>query len=290
MQKVEVRPLSGTIGAEIRGMDISTALDAAMVEFIRRQLLEYHLLFFPRQQLTTDQQIAFGRYFGELEDHYPSFTAQRAGRLEITSFDGSTNNGRARIWHTDATISATPPTAGILLMRESPCRGGDTMWADLTAAYESLSPTMRAMLDQLTAVHDVLADNQRPRAQSDSKSSMKLDYSNVSKARHPVVRVHPETGRKCLFINPFFTSHIDGLRPCESSALLQYLFSVIQQPEFICRWRWEQGDVAFWDNRCTMHAAVDDYGTAPRLAERVCIKGDAPFGPSDQRLAAVLVL
>ena len=153
------------------------------------------------------------------------------------------------------------------------------MWADLTAAYESLSETMRGILDELTAVHDVLADGQRSRAECDSKASMKLDYSNVSRARHPVVRVHPETGRKCLFINPFFTSHIDGLNSGESAALLQYLFSVIQRPEFICRRRWEKGDVAFWDNRCTMHAAVDDYGAAPRLAERVCIKGDVPFGP-----------
>jgi len=277
---IKIRPLSGTIGAEILGLDISRAPSLPTTEFIRRQLLEYHLLFFPRQNLTTEQQIDFGRCFGELEDHYPSFTARQEGRPEITCFDGSKNNGRARIWHTDATISHAPPMGGILLMREKPDRGGDTMWSDLTAAYESLSPMMQGIVDSMIAVHDVLADGPSSRADDDSKARMKLDYSDVSSARHPLVRVHPETGRKCLFINPFFTSRIDGLDPGESAALLEYLFSVIQRPEFICRWRWEQGDVAFWDNRCTMHAAVDDYGTAARIAERVCIRGDVPFGPS----------
>ena len=128
---------------------------------------------------------------------------------------------------------------------------------------------MQMMLDGLTAVHDVLA------AQLGGRSEVRMDpdYSNVSRAEHPVVRIHPETGEKCLFINPFFTSHIKELSPGESGAILGYLFSVIERPEFVCRWRWQKGDVAFWDNRCTMHAAVDDYGAAPRLAERVCIKG-----------------
>ena len=268
MRDVEVKPLSGTIGAEIRGLDISLDQSSETIDFIRRQLLEFHVIFFPQQRITTEEQIAFGRCFGELADHYPSITARDEARPEITYFDGSKSNGRARIWHTDATVSAAPPMGGILLMKETPKRGGDTMWADLTAAYESLSPLMQATLDEMTAVHDVHAE----------RHGLNLDYSNVSRAEHPVVRIHPETGRKCLFINPFFTSHIKGLSAGESEALLQYLFSVIERPEFVCRWRWGKGDVAFWDNRCTMHAAVDDYGAAPRLAERVCIRGEVPFG------------
>jgi taurine dioxygenase len=268
MRDVEVKPLSGTIGAEIRGLDISLDQSSETIDFIRRQLLEFHVIFFPQQRITTEEQIAFGRCFGELEDHYPSITARDEARPEITYFDGSKSNGRARIWHTDATVSAAPPMGGILLMKETPKRGGDTMWADLTAAYESLSPLMQATLDEMTAVHDVHA----------KRHGLNLDYSNVSRAEHPVVRIHPETGRKCLFINPFFTSHIKGLSAGESEALLQYLFSVIERPEFVCRWRWGKGDVAFRDNRCTMHAAVDDYGAAPRLAERVCIRGEVPFG------------
>jgi taurine dioxygenase len=276
MEDVRVRPLSGSIGAEIVGLNISKALEPKAVDFIRRQLLEFHLLFFRGQSLSTDEQIAFGRCFGELEDHYPSFTARRDDRPEITFFDGSKANGRARIWHTDATVSSAPPMGGILLMKEAPARGGDTMWADLTAAYESLSPMLQAILECMTAVHNAQAA--RHAAETDSGAPMTLDYSNVSHAEHPVVRVHPETGRKCLFINPFFTSHIKELKPGESRALLEHLFSVIQQPQFICRWRWQTGDLAFWDNRCTMHAAVDDYGTAPRLAERICIRGDVPVG------------
>jgi taurine dioxygenase len=270
LHDAQIRPLSGTIGAEIRGLDLSKPLSPETVDFIRGQLLEFHLLVFPRQSITTEEQILFGRSFGELEDHYPSFTAQFEGRPEITYFDGATKNGRARIWHTDATVSATPPMAGILLMKETPERGGDTMWADLTAVYDALSPSMQAMLDGMNAVHDVLAANHGRR--------MDLDYSSVSTATHPVVRVHPETGRKCLFVNPFFTSHIVELNPGESRAVLDYLFSLIQEPQFVCRWRWEKGDVAFWDNRCTMHMAVDDYGSARRLAERICIKGDVPRG------------
>jgi taurine dioxygenase len=280
MDDVHVRPLSGTIGAEIHGVEIASVQPGEMVDFIRTALVEYHVLFFPSQPLLSiERHIEFGRCFGPLETEFPSFTSRIESHPEIVFLDADRPNGRASRWHTDVSVSSTPPMGCVMQVKDLPDRGGDTMWADLCAAYDALSPAMQEFLERLTAVHDMLSDEYRERHGGvDLRRLKELDYSRVSRAEHPVVRVHPESKRKCLFVNPLFTSHIVGLRPAENTLLLNYLYSHIERPEFVCRRHWSKGDVAFWDNRCTVHRAVDDYGKGSRLVHRVSIKGDAPFG------------
>jgi taurine dioxygenase len=279
-RNIQIRPLGGTIGAEVHGVDISTALSDEIVDLIREALLEHMVIFLPNQPpISMERHVGFGRRFGALETEYPSLATKQEGHPEIVVFDGSVPGGRASIWHTDATVSKTPPMGGIIYMKEVPDRGGDTMWADLCAAYDTLSPMLQEFLETKTAVHDMFSKeySERPGA-SNFRNRKDIDFSLMPKAEHPLVRVHPESKRKCLFVNPFFTSHIMGLHSAESASLLNFLYAHMQKPEFVVRRHWSKGDVGFWDNRCTMHSAVDDYGKGTRLAHRVCIKGDVPFG------------
>ena len=275
---LDLIPLSGTIGAKVRGCDIAAGIDDLRAAQIRAALLDYKVLVFTDQSaLSTEAQIAFARRFGEIETEFPSFATKSVP--EITVFDGRVPSGRASDWHIDLSVAARPTAFGILCMKRIPERGGDTMWADLEAAYASLSPAMQGMLDGMVAVHDMFTSEyaQRPGA-TVVHGRTDVDFSRVPRARHPVVRVHPETGRKCLFINPFFTSHIEGFSAAESACLLNFLYAHMEQPVFGLRWHWSVGEVAMWDNRCTMHTAVDDYGTSDRFAQRVCVRGDVPFG------------
>lgn len=275
-----IKPLSGTIGAEIHGIEIAKPISSEAIDCIRKAVLEYHVVFFPHQSpISPERHIEFGRCFGQLQLNYQSFSSRLEGHPEIVLFDGSKPNGRAGLWHTDITLAAKPPMGCIMYMKELPERGGDTMWADLCAAHDALSPKMQEILAGMTAVHDMFSVEYRTRPGGfDPRDVKEIDYSKVSKAEHPVVRVHPESGRRCLFINPLFTSHIVGLATEESHLLLSYLFTHMQQSEFICRRHWSKGDVAFWDNRCTMHRGVNDFGEGRRVVHRVCIEGDAPLG------------
>jgi taurine dioxygenase len=283
MKHVQIKPLSGSIGAEIFGIDVTQELEPQAVEFIWNRLVEFHVIFFPRQPtMTPEQQLRFGRYFGPLHTDFPSFAARRAGSSEIIVFDGDKPGGRAAGWHTDATVSAAPPKACILAMKRTPEKGGDTMWTDTIAAYESLSPAFQRVLEGMTVVHDMFSDSylSRPGEKLDYNRYTEIDVSKVGRAEHPLVTVIPETGKKCLFVNPLFTSHIKGLNESESGLILDFLFQRMVRPDFVCRRHWEVGDIAFWDNRCTMHAVVNDFGSFKRLAERVSIQGDVPMGVS----------
>ena len=278
MTSLDLRPLSGTFGARVRGCDLARGVDDALAAAIRQAVLDHKVLVFTEQSpLSTEAQVAFARRFGDIETEFPSFAAKTAP--EVTVFDARVPSGRASIWHTDLSVSERPTAFGILCMKRTPARGGDTLWADLEAAYDDLSPGMRRILEDLSAIHDMHAPEyaQRPGALvvGDRRD---IDFSRVPRARHPVVRVHPETGRRCLFVNPFFTSHIEGLSSDESACLLNFLYARMQRPEIGLRWHWTEGDVAMWDNRSTMHAAVDDYGAGERFAQRVCVRGDVPFG------------
>ncbi|WP_047258478.1 TauD/TfdA dioxygenase family protein [Chromobacterium subtsugae] len=286
MATLEIRPLSGTIGAEVRGCDVSLMPSPELAGEIRRALLQYKVLLFRGQPaLSMARQIAFAQAFGEIETEFPSFAPKLAENPEITLFDSRNGSGRAEMWHTDLTVSETPTAFGVLCVKERPARGGDTMWADSEAAYASLSPGMRAFLEGQRAVHDMYSPEYAARPGGNKRTD--LDMSRISRAEHPLVRVHPETGRKCLFVNPFFTSHIVGFSSEESANILNFLYARMERPEFIVRWHWSEGDVAMWDNRCTTHVAVNDYGDAHRLAQRVCVKGDAPFGVGEARRAAL---
>ncbi|PCE22684.1 dioxygenase TauD/TfdA [Paraburkholderia acidicola] len=288
METLDIRRLSGTIGAEVRNRTLAGIVESGHVDEIRQALLRYKVLFFTNQpDLSAETQIAFGKLFGEIETNFPSFSAKPEGQPEITVFDANVPSGRASIWHTDLSIAKAPTAMGILCVKETPESGGDTMWADLEAAYAALSPGMQTFLEGQRAVHDMMSQQyaERPGAfQTQGRSD--IDLSKVFSAEHPVVRVHPETGRKCLFIDPFMTSHITGFHSAESATILNYLYAEMEKPQYTVRWHWSNGDVALWDNRCTMHTAVDDYGTGRRFAQRVCVRGDVPYGVGECAPAA----
>jgi taurine dioxygenase len=281
MNDILVSAIGGTIGAEVTLIDVSKLHSDKTIEKIQSTLQAYHVLFLNvSQEFTPEQHIAFGSKFGELETKYPSFVTKLNGYEEIVVLDGSLPNGRATIWHTDVSVSFTPPMGAIMYVKELPMNGGDTMWSDSCSAYDSLSTAMQSFLDGLTAVHDMYSDEYLYLHGIDFRRVRDHNSTKVSRAEHPVVRVLPESGKKCLFVNPLFTSHIVGMHNEESKLLLTYLFNHMTKPEFVCRRSWSPGDIAIWDNRCTMHAAVNDYGDSARIVHRVAIKGEKSVGVS----------
>jgi taurine dioxygenase len=241
-------------------------------------LVERKVLFFRKQEVTPHAQRDFAARFGTLHVHpiYPVLP----DLPEILLLD----NHEAFLpdndnWHTDVTFSRTPPLAGILAAKRIPPVGGDTLWSDSTAAYEALSEPMRRLLDGLTARHSVAKSFPAERWQSDPafKERYERAVARHPPVDHPVVRTHPVSRRKGLFVNEGFTTHINGIKPRESETLLKFLFAHAGQPEFILRWRWSVGDVAFWDNRNTQHYAVADYLPERRTMHRATVNGDEPF-------------
>jgi taurine dioxygenase len=272
----EVLPLTTAIGAEIRGVDISEPLEAATVDELRQALNRHAVVFFRDQQLTPDTQVAFARQFGEPTPAHPVLPSV-AGHPHVLRIDG--RDDRAAWWHTDVTFMQTPPMGSILSMDEVPAVGGDTLWVSTQAAYDGLSEPVRSLCDGLIALHH----DPFFAAGVAERGGMEWDGAKVEVLRpaiHPVVRTHPETGRNGLFVNPQFTQLIIGLSPIESAAVLDLLYRHQQRPEYLCRFHWEPGSVAFWDNRATLHYAVDDYGDQIRVAHRVTLRGSAPYGPA----------
>ena len=265
-------------GLELSGGQIDTAVDGPWIA----QLLEQHLvLTFRDQHLTHADQVALARSIGEPTPAHPVVPGH-PDHPEILELDGA-NGGRNARWHTDVTFMETPPAASVLVGDVTPPTGGDTMWADLASAYERLSPALRTLVDGLEAVHRItpLAYWGEPfdTALSREDAEHLLEAArNVQPVIHPVVRVHPTTGRRALFVNPGFTSHIVGLSRIESDHLLALLYEHCTQPELVLRHRWRAGDVVLWDNRATMHYAIDDYGTVERRMRRVTIRGSRPAG------------
>ncbi|MFI6763762.1 TauD/TfdA dioxygenase family protein [Micromonospora sp. NPDC050417] len=253
----EVKKVSGALGAEIHNVDLEHLTDAGYAE-LHRLLLE-HLVIFVKGQghMSPAAHVAFGRRLGEPELH--PYLPRLDGHPEVVVID-SEQGGKVDVWHTDMTFHERPPLASILQIVDCPSSGGDTMWTNQYLVYEQLSAPMRELLDGLTAIHVIRIGNEF-----------------TSRAEHPVVRVHPETGRRSLYVNRLFTSHIPQLSRSESDALLDFLFSFAEQPQFMCRFRWSAGDVAVWDNRVTQHYAVNDY-TEPRRGQRVTVLADAPTG------------
>lgn len=277
-QAFAVEPLNPTIGAVVRGVDLSQKLSDATIGDIRRALLKHDVLFFEDQILTSAQQRDFAARFGSLHIHpvYP----QVDGTPEVLVLDNHADNPTDNDnWHTDVTFIETPPLGSILYARQLPPIGGDTIWSSMTAAYEALSVPFREFLSTLEAVHDFTRS-----FPPDRQVSQNAGEARYEKARrehppvtHPVVRTHPETGRRGLFVNYGFTTHIKGLKRKESAALLKFLHEHIQQPEFLVRWRWKPNSIAFWDNRNTQHYAVNDYLPHRRIMHRATVLGDRPY-------------
>jgi taurine dioxygenase len=252
---LDVRRVSGALGAEVRGLDLRAVDDGAFAH-VRTLLAEHLVLFFPDQHLEPDDHRAFAVRFGEPEIH-PFIPKLDEDHPEIVVLRGESGY-IADVWHTDVTFDASPPVCSVLQALDMPAAGGDTMWANQYLAYERLSAPMKELVAGLTAVHSA-ANYGHPERQ----------------AEHPVVRVHPETGRPSLFVNQQFTRRIPQLSRDESEALLAFLFAHSTQPHLGCRYAWQTGTVGIWDNRCTQHCAVNDYDGS-RAISRVTILGDSP--------------
>ncbi|MCS7477519.1 TauD/TfdA dioxygenase family protein [Umezawaea endophytica] len=288
------RPVAGHIGAEISGVDISRPLDATTVEQLKAALRTHKVIFFRDQDLDHASQIAFGRQFGELTYAHPHDDAPPTGFPEIFTIDPKRYEERygkdfkSQVkrrrysyfsgWHTDVTAAVNPPAASILRSEVVPEQGGDTTWTNLVAAYQGLSQPVKSFVDGLRAEHRYGGD-QKPA--DDGSAYAKRVNDNLLVAHHPVVRVHPETGERALFVNPGFTSHLLDVSPQESKAVLDLLYAEITRPEYTVRFRWEPGSVAFWDNRATAHLAPRDLDhlDVERRLHRVTLIGDLPVGP-----------
>ena len=264
-------------GARIGGVDLATADDGTLAT-VRSALVEHKVLFFAGQELDPDSQVLLGRRLGELTPSHPVVPGVDEDHPEIYALDAA-DNGFADVWHTDVTFVRRPPLGSVLRAVQVPDVGGDTQWADAEAAYRSLSAPVRDLADQLTAVHDGTREFGYYLAQRGGNRWEGRDYDRLEPVEHPVVRVHPETGRRSLFVNPGFTSHIAGVSEHESRALLDLFYAHLTKPEHIVRHRWSAGDVAMWDNRSTLHYANRDYGDFRRIMHRVTFRGDEPVGP-----------
>ncbi|ALL77568.1 taurine dioxygenase [Pseudonocardia sp. EC080610-09] len=264
-----VTPVGRTLGAEITGVDLREAPGPELRAELHRALLEWKVLFFPGQDITGEQQRDFGALWGSLETN-PML--DRGGSDEVVRF-GAGAKTYENIWHADTTFREEPAMGAVLRMVQTPPFGGDTMWADMAAAYDNLSDEVKARIEGAEAVHDMVPGFARF-LDADKLAGLQDEFPPVT---HPVVRTHPETGRRTLFVNASFTTEIVGLPREESDALLRHLFAQAHVPEFQVRHRWSEGTVAFWDNRATQHYAVGDYHPHKRVAERVAIAGGRPF-------------
>jgi len=274
---LDIRPVTPHIGAEVHGLDLSVPLGEDTVAEVRAALVDRLVLFFPGQDhLTPDEHEAFASQFGEVTEAHPILPALDEDHPKVLPLDSRFN--KAAFWHSDVTFMNTPPMGSILHAKVMPELGGDTLWVNLQAAYAALAEPLRDMCDRLTAIHW----DPSFAAEIDAAGGCTWDGKHISKLRpvvHPVVRIHPENGRKGLFVNANFTHSIFGMSPIESDGLLQTLYRhCTQTPEFAMRHRWAAGDVAFWDNRATLHYASDDYHEL-RVVHRVTLRGDRPFGP-----------
>jgi taurine dioxygenase len=275
---IEAQPLGRALGAVISGIDLARELPRAQIVELTQLLLEHQILFFRDQPLTPEQQANFAARFGTLHVHpiYPVL-AELPEIMLIDTHPGFLPDNDN--WHTDVTFSATPPMAGILAAKRLPRTGGDTLWSSNSAAFEALSGPLRQMLEGLTATHSVAKSFPAERWADDPafKERYERAVAKHPPVTHPVVRTHPATGRKGLFVNEGFTTHINELKSLESQALLAFLFAHAARPEFTVRWHWQVDDVAFWDNRVTQHYAIADYLPERRTMHRATVNGDRPY-------------
>jgi len=276
-QTITVKPLSPVVGAEIGGVDISKPLGNQTFTEVHDALMRHQVIFFREQQMTIEEHKGFGAHFGTLHIHPAAPSPEGHPEILTIHADEKSKRVAGHGWHSDVSCDAEPPMGSILYLKQTPEVGGDTMFSSMYAAYDGLSDTMKSFLETLTAEHasehvysrryggeDNLRDGEFPR--------------NV----HPVIRTHPVTRRKALFVNSGFTRRVVELQRKESESLLEFLFDHVRTPEFHCRFQWEDNSVAFWDNRCVQHHALWDYYPQVRSGYRVTIEGDRPFLNADE--------
>lgn len=275
---LQIKPLGGRIGAEIEGLNLHESLSSTTIAHLRQALLQYKVLFFRNQSLDDHRQVAFANYFGRLTGAHPTL-APPTDHPAVLDIDYGRSPSRTNFWHTDVSFVDRPPLGSVLRALELPAAGGDTLWANTVTAYQDLPPCLKVLADQAWAIHsnayDYAADYQSLSAEARAfqEKFSALPYETL----HPVVRVHPETQERGLFLGGF-VRHIRGLSTFESVDVLRLLQSYVTRPENTVRWRWQLGDLAFWDNRVTQHYGVYDYDGQARRVRRVTIAGDIPVG------------
>jgi taurine dioxygenase len=268
---IAVDRLTPVIGAEISGVDLAAPIPGAQMDELRRALAEHLVIFFRDQRIAPIQQLEFGRLFGDLHLHPAAPHEPGHPELMIIQTDAQSTRANGEGWHTDVSCDEEPPMGSILYIKECPPQGGDTLFASMYAAYEALSDRMKAYLEGLRAVHDG-----EPVYRGRYAHLGVADKPNYPRAEHPVIRTHPVTGRKALYVNAGFTTRLLGVPSDESAGILAYLFRHMENPLFQCRFRWRPGSIAFWDNRCAQHRAMWDYWPHRRYGNRVTIKGERP--------------
>lgn len=277
-RRIDIRPVSGALGAEIRGLDLGADLDNSTMASVREVFFEHGVVFFMDQDLTPEQQLSFARRFGGIDvnkffeqvDGYPEIAQVRKEPGDTANIGGG--------WHTDHSYDEDPAMGSMLYARELPETGGDTMFASMYAAYDALSPGMKELLDGMKAVHSgARAFGPNSKANTENRSAQfRLSEVAENEVEHPVVCTHADSGRKHLYVNGGFTTRFADMTVEESAPLLQFLYQHAARPEFPCRFRWQPGAMAFWDNRCTQHFALNDYHGQRRLMHRVTIQGQRP--------------
>ncbi|HEX4017953.1 MAG TPA: TauD/TfdA family dioxygenase [Frankiaceae bacterium] len=277
---IDVRPVAGALGAELHGVDLR-ALDTPGVAAVKDLLHHYEVIFFPGADLTGDEQLALARQFGEL-NIFPVARLRGVTEPACTVItDGPDSPPEADDWHTDVTWIAEPPNYALLSAQVIPRRGGDTLWASMTAAHEALSPVMRGMIDDLEVVHDnsefIRAMLRKMPAGPQAQSLADALREAFPPVTHPLVRTHPDTGRQALFVAGGFMRYIRGMREPESDNLLAFLRQHIENAALQCRWRWSPGDLAIWDERSTNHRSAADHFPQERSIRRVEVSGDRPY-------------
>ncbi|MGF6560017.1 taurine dioxygenase [Erwinia aphidicola] len=277
-ERIKIQALGPYIGAEVSELDLSRPLSDAQFEQLYHGLIRHQVLFLRNQPLTPQQQRQLAARFGDLHIHpvYPHAPGVEEVIVLDTHNDNPPDNDN---WHTDVTFIETPPAGAILAAKQLPESGGDTLWASGIAAYEALSEPLKVLLSGLQAEHDFKKSFQEFKYRSSEEEHQRWQQAVAKNPPllHPVIRTHPVSGKKALFVNEGFTTRIVGLKEKESEALLNFLFAHITKPEFQVRWRWQVGDVAIWDNRVTQHYANADYLPARRIMHRATILGDKPF-------------
>lgn len=276
---MQIQRFGGALGAEVSGIDLASPLAAEDIAALRAALVEHQVLFFHEQRFEPGSLARFGRHFGELNRH--PYVTPLKGHPDVFAIikEAEDRHHFGSGWHSDLSYAERPALGTLLFGVEIPPAGGDTVFASTAAAYEALSPGMRGFLDGMTAINS----NERsygPSAQrfeAAPKSMAVSQQQQVTEVEHPVVRTHPESGRKGLFINPIHTQRFKGWTREESQPLLDFLYQHIGRPEFACRFRWKNGSLAFWDNRLAWHCAVNDFPGQRRSMLRVTVEGDRPF-------------
>jgi len=271
-ERISVEPIAGALGAEIYGVDLAAPMDEATRAEVHDAWMLHQVLFFRDQTIGPEAHKAFARQFGELHVHPVLPSRREEGHPEIVVLESDASRPFvAEAWHSDVTFERKPPLGSVLRGAVIPEWGGDTMWSSMYAAYEALSTAMQRLLSELRAVHDGGA------FQAIATEGQRRELAQDERTTHPVIRTHPVTGRKAVFVNSAFTKKIAGMRSKESTALLTFLFEHVGAPELTCRFRWRPNSIAMWDNRCTQHRVVTDNLHAHRRMERVTICGDEPF-------------